>query len=134
MAPDFSIWLEAPRDRKIFAVRMSRAVGVFYWLRGIRVIPSLRWGDHHDYDFCFLGVEPGSAVSVSNHGLWNDKLLRHNFLAGLQVMVERIEPEVVFLHGTSDDTAIRRLERTVPLVHLEPDWTQFRKDRVNGRS
>jgi hypothetical protein len=74
---------------------MSRAVGLFHALRGIRVIPNLRWGDSRDYDFCFLGVEQGSAVAVSNHGLWNDQLLRHNFLPGLPVMAERIQPKVV---------------------------------------
>ena len=44
VAPDFSIWLDQPPDRKVFAVRMSRAVGVFHALRGINVIPTLRWG------------------------------------------------------------------------------------------
>lgn len=134
VAPDFSIWLGSPPDRKIFAVRMSRAVGLFHALRGIRVIPNLRWGDSRDYDFCFLGVEQGSAVAVSNHGLWNDQLLRHNFLSGLPVMAERIQPKVVFVHGTTDNPAIRRLERTVPVERLEPDWTRFRRTRANGRS
>ncbi len=127
VAPDFSIWLDAPPDRKVFAVRMSRAVGVFHALRGIRVIPSLRWGDRRDYEFCFLGVDPGSAVAISNHGLWRDPVLRQAFIGGLPELTERLDPKAVFLHGTTDHPAIRDLGKKTNLVHVVPDRTRLRK-------
>ncbi len=129
ISPDFSIWLDQPPDRKLFAVRMSRAVGVFYALRGIRVIPTLRWGDRRDYDFVFLGVESHSAVAISNYGLWLDPGLRQNFVNGLPEMVERIAPDIVFLHGTTDHPAIRDLARKTEVVPLIPDRTRIRMER-----
>lgn len=130
IAPDCSIWLDEPKDRKVFSVRMSRAVGVFHASRGIRVVPSLRWGDHRDFAFAFLGVEFGSAVAISNHGIWRDPVLRQGFVSGLPELVEQITPEVVFLHGTLDHPAITELGRRTHLVHLVPDRTRVRKGLV----
>ena len=125
IAPDFSIWKDEPPDRKIFSVRMSRSVGVFYALRGIRVVPTLRWGCKRDYDFCFLGVEHGSAVAVSNHGLWRDATLRQEFVRGLPEVIERLHPKVMFLHGTMDHPVLRLIERRVHVIHLQPDLRQL---------
>lgn len=123
VAPDFSIRADAPPDQRVFAVRMSRSVGAFYQSHGLRVIPNVRWGDHRDFDYCFLGVEPGSAVAVSNHGCWRSTSLRQGFLAGLHEMVERLAPSLVFLHGTMNHPAFRRLSWRTEFIHLKSDRT-----------
>jgi hypothetical protein len=127
IAPDFSIWKDEPPDRKIFSVRMSRSVGVFHALRGVRVVPTLRWGNRSDYKFCFLGVEHGSAVAVSNHGLWRDHTLREEFVKGLPELVDRLAPALIFVHGTIDHPVIRQIERRSHLIRLEPDQSRFKR-------
>lgn len=127
IAPDFSVRLGDPPDRRVFAVRMSRAIAAFYASRGLRVIPSIRWGDHRDYEYCFLGVEPGSAVAVSNHGLWKDQTLRQMFVGGIQVLREVVNPRLIFVHGTIDHPVLRNLCKTTEVIHLEADRTRVRK-------
>lgn len=47
---------------------MNRAIGFYYQKKGIPVIPNIRWSDESSFEYCFLGVHPGSIVSISTHG------------------------------------------------------------------
>jgi hypothetical protein len=127
IAPDFSIRAEDPPDRRVFSVRMSRAVGAFYQSRGLRVVPNVRWCDSRDFDYCFLGVEKGSAIAISNHGCWRTGQLRQGFLTGLSVMIERLQPSAVFVHGTIDHIRFRQLKAKTEFVHLQSDRTRARE-------
>lgn len=126
-SPDFSIAADMPTHRRIDAVWWNRALGAFYQSRGIRVIPHVRWCDSRDYEYCFLGVKPGSAVAVSNHGCWRDGMLRHGFVHGVQAMIERLEPSTLFLYGTMDHSHLRGLARRTKIVHMEVERTRARK-------
>lgn len=127
IAPDFSIRQGDPRDRRVFAVRMSRAVGAYYASRGLKVIPNVRWGDSRDFDYCFDGIERGSIVAVSNHGCWRDGRLRQGFLAGLPVLVERLQPAAVYVHGTTNHVLFAQLASRTEFVHLPADRTRARQ-------
>jgi len=115
-SPDFTIGAGMPPQDRIQAVWANRAVGVFYQSRGLRVVPHVRWCDSRDFDYCFLGVETGSAVAVSTHGCWRSPDLRRNFLAGLPLLLERIQPSVLFVHGTIDDGHLRTLRAKTRVV------------------
>lgn len=123
-SPDFSIGTGMPVQDRVQAVWANRAVGAYYQSRGLRVVPHIRWGDSRDYDYCFLGVEPGSAVAVSNHGCWRSPELRRAFLDGLPVLIERLQPSIIFVHGTLDDPLFGRLGSRTAFVHLAPDRTR----------
>jgi len=125
-SPDFSIGAGMPLQDRVQAVWANRAVGAYYQSRGLRVVPHIRWCDARDFDYCFLGVERGSAVAVSNHGCWRSARLRQGFLAGLPVLLERIQPPVLFVHGTLDHPAFRRLGSATEVVHLPPDRSRAR--------
>ena len=73
-----------------------RDAPIFLLLKGLRVIPTVNWGDESTFDFCFEGIEKGSVVAVSTY-----MASEHNnrcdqkewFMAGYQEMLRRIEPE-----------------------------------------
>ncbi len=123
-SPDFTIGGGMPPQDRIQAVWANRAVGAFYQSRGLRVVPHVRWCNSRDFDYCFLGVETGSAVAVSTHGCWRSADLRRNFLAGLPVLLERIQPSVLFVHGAIDDGHLRVLRAKTTVLHLPPDRTR----------
>jgi Domain of unknown function (DUF4417) len=118
-SPDFSIAMDMPRHHRIDAVWWSRAVGAYFQSRGIRVIPQI--------DYCFLGVATGSVVAVSNHGCWRNHSLRQGFLSGLPVMIERLEPPVVFVYGTVNDPVFDQLRSKTEFYHLECERTRARR-------
>lgn len=124
LSPDYSIDKEMPIQFRVTAVWANRCVGAFYAAHGLRVIPSIRWCDSSDFGFCFLGVQEGSAVGVSNHGIRRTPPLWQGFLAGLPEMIERLQPPVVFVHGTTDHLLFRQLGRRTEFVHVLPDRRQ----------
>lgn len=126
-SPDYSMWAEGPEHLRILAVHLNRMVGAYFQSRGLRVIPSLRWIDHRDYDYAFIGVEVGSAVSVSTHGLWRAGELRQGFLNGLHEALDRLNPPVVFVHGTVNHLVFRDIARKTELIHLADDRTRTQR-------
>ena len=126
-SPDISMWSDAPLDLRVLAVRVNRMLGAFYQSRGCNVVPTARWCTSRDWPFCFLGIEQRSAVSVSNHGLWRDRDLRQGFVSGLHEMIERIDPPVIFLHGTVSDRGIAAAGRKTHIVHFVDDRSRVRQ-------
>jgi len=126
-SPDISMWSRHPRELRMLSVRMNRMIGVFLSSRGLRVVPTVRWCTANDWDFCFHGIEHGSAVTVSTHGLWRDHWLRECFSSGLHEMVERISPSHIFFHGPHQHHDIEAISRKTEVVIFETDRSRIRK-------
>lgn len=82
---------------------MNRAVGYFLQRNGIPVIPNIRWSDESSFGYCFLGVYPGSIVSISTHGCIQSKEQRRIFKTGLEAMLNELHPSSVLVHGYMPD-------------------------------
>ena len=53
LSPDFSMYLEMAPVMQIYNVFRNRWCGAYWASKGIRVIPSVNWGDESRFDFCF---------------------------------------------------------------------------------
>lgn len=103
LSPDFSMYLEMAPVMQLYNVFRNRWCGAYWASKGIRVIPTVNWGDESTFDFCFDGIEKGSVVAVSTymaseHG--NRKDQKEWFLAGYNEMLRRIEPEKIICYNT----------------------------------
>lgn len=103
LSPDFSMYLEMAPVLKIYNVFRNRWCGAYWASKGIRVIPTVNWGDESTFDFCFEGIEKGSAVAVSTyaataHGNRTDQ--KKWFMTGYREMLRRIEPEKIICYNT----------------------------------
>lgn len=103
LSPDFSVYLEMARVMQLYNVFRNRWCGAYWASKGIRVIPTVNWGDEPTFDFCFDGIEKGSIVAVSTymaseHGNRQDQ--KEWFLAGYNEMLRRIEPEKIICYNT----------------------------------
>lgn len=72
------------------------------WIEGIRVIPTVNWGDESTFDFYFDGIEKGSTVAVSTypaleHGCCQGQ--KEWFMSGYNEMLQRIEPEKIICYN-----------------------------------
>jgi hypothetical protein len=129
-SPDFSMGSHQPLCFRAQAVWCSRAVAAYHVLRGVRVVPSVRWSCSDDYDFCFDGIERGSLVAVSNYGCRRDRELHQSFLAGLSQLVERVEPEAVLVYGSTNYPAFRALAGRTRFIEYLPEVERFRGEAV----
>ena len=69
LSPDFSMYLEMAPVMQLYNVFRNRWCGAYWASKGIRVIPTVNWGDESTFDFCFEGIEKGSVVAVST--IWH---------------------------------------------------------------
>lgn len=103
LSPDFSMYLEMAPVMQLYNVFRNRWCGTYWASKGMRVIPTVNWGDESTFDFCFEGIEKGCAVAVSTymaseHGNRQDQ--KEWFMAGYNEMLRRIEPEKIICYNT----------------------------------
>lgn len=99
LSPDFSLYLDMPMPMKIWNVYRSRQIGQYYQLQGIKVIPTISWGEKETFSFCFKGISKGSIVSISTIGVKKDKEALQIWKDGMDAMIKEIEPSTILVYG-----------------------------------
>lgn len=106
ISPDCSIYRDMPLAVQITNIYRNRAIGFWFQNNGVYVIPCVRWGDERTYTtkylpekIAFLGIEKQSIVSIGTYGQLKDKVNRYYLDAGLDAMIETLEPIVVLVYG-----------------------------------
>lgn len=103
ISPDFSICPDYPLP--IQSINKYRNHALAFWLstQEIPVIPNVRWGDEHSFDFCFNGIEKNSIVAVGTHGQMKRSVNKKLFLDGLPVMISTLSPHTIIVYGKAPD-------------------------------
>ena len=102
-SPDFSLYMDMPISMKIWNVYRSRLIGQFYQNQGIRVIPTVSWGEKETFEFCFDGIEKNAIVSVSTIGVKNDKEAFKIWTDGMDELIKRKQPKTILVYGGKVD-------------------------------
>ena len=103
LSPDFSMYLKMAPVMQLYNVFRNRWCGAYWASKGLRVIPTVNWGDESTFDFCFEGIEKGSVVAVSTYmASEHDNRCDQKewFMAGYNEMLRRIEPEKIICYNT----------------------------------
>ena len=95
LTPDFSTYTDMSLALQIHSIFKSRWCGAFWQSLGMKVIPTIEWGDERSFDFCFDGIEQGSVVAVATYGRKNES----GFLKGYSKMLEVIKPALIICYG-----------------------------------
>lgn len=102
LTPDFSMYLEMHPLEKLHNVFRNRWTGAYYASKGIKVIPTVSWGEEDTFDYCFEGIPKGSTVSVSTYMVSEHGSVpaqKEFFLKGYNEMLKRIEPERILCYN-----------------------------------
>ena len=102
LSPDFSMYLEMAPVMQLYNVFRNRWCGAYYADKGLRIIPTVSWGDESTFDFCFEWIPKGSTVAVSTymvtaHGNHADQ--KEFFMKGYSELLRRIEPERILCYN-----------------------------------
>ena len=137
ISPDCSLYIDAPLCVQIADIYLNRAVGYFLNQQGIYVIPNIRWGDERTYTtelfgerVAFQGVDKHSIVSIGTFGQIQSAESKRYFREGLVEMLDELEPEIVLVYGSMNETIFKDLQKRTNFVNY-PDWTT-RQKRKNG--
>ena len=101
LSPDFSMYREMAWNQQLYNTFRNRWCGAYYAGKGIRVVPTVSWGDEETFEFCFDGIPKGSIVAVSTYMVLehdNRSDQKEFFLKGYQELLKRIEPEKVICY------------------------------------
>ena len=53
LSPNFSMYMEMAPVMQLYHVFRNRWCGAYWASKGLRVIPTVNWGDESTFDFCF---------------------------------------------------------------------------------
>lgn len=96
LAPNYSIYTEMPLSLKVYNTFRSRWCGAYLQAKGIKVIPTVVWGEPNTFWFCFDGITQGSVVAVSTLGVRKEKSL---FMQGYNEMIRKVKPKAIICYG-----------------------------------
>ena len=123
LSPDFSMYLEMAPVMQIYNLFRNRWCGAYWAAKGLRVVPTVNWGDESTFDFCFDGIEKGSVVAVSTYMASahdNRQDQKEWFMAGYKELLRRVEPEKIICYHT-------------PFPEMEGDIVYVDYDRSSWR-
>ena len=101
LSPDFSMYVEMHPLMQLYNTFRNRWCGAYFASEGMRVIPTVSWGDERSFAFCFEGIPKGSTVAVSTymvseHGNRADQ--KPFFMKGYEELLRRVEPERILCY------------------------------------
>lgn len=124
MSPDFSTYTEYPLIMQMYNHYRKHWLAAYWQRNGIKVIPTISWGDENTYSWCFDGEPVNSVVAVSSVGTQQNSESKSLFLKGYNEMIERLEPETIYFYGKIPP------ECKGNIVHIEPFYDSI-KTRTN---
>jgi hypothetical protein len=126
---DCSLYRNAPYAAQVTNVYRSRTIGSYYQRKGVYVIPQIRWGNSLTYTtdvfpekVAFLGVEKHSILAIGTYGCSQTRDDKYHLKAGLEAMLETLEPAVVLVYGAMNKSVFDDYRSITKFVHY-PDWT-----------
>ena len=135
ISPDCSLYRDAPLAVQIANTYKSRAIGHYYQSHGVYVIPQIRWGNSLTYTtealpekLAFLGVEKHSIVAIGTYGCIRTADDKREFRAGLDAMMETLEPKVVLVYGPMPESVFGPYAHDAAFKQYD-DWTSRIRDR-----
>lgn len=99
LTPDFSLYTDMPMPMQRWNVYRSRAIGYYWQLSGVNVIPTVEWSTHESYEFCFKGIPQNSTIAVSTVGVMKRKETRELWCDGMTEAIKQLNPSLVVVYG-----------------------------------
>jgi len=116
LTPDFSLYTDYPSTLNLYNTYRSRWLGRYWQEQGIRVIPTVGWAGTDSYEYCFSGVQKGSAIAISPPDL---RKFKDGFYSGLQEAIRVIEPKAILSYGIFD---VSKINFTREIIFFEKNY------------
>ena len=118
LTPDFSLFTDMPLALQIESVFKNRWCGAYWQSMGLKVIPTVAWGDERTFEFCFDGIEQGSVVAVCTYYREN---CEDDFMPGYNEMLKRIKPSAIICY---DEPFAEMKGNVISFVPTQYEWTE----------
>lgn len=96
-APDFSIYTDFPAACSIFNHYRKHWLARYWQEHGIRVIPTICWGDDDSFDWCLDGEPVGGVVATSCIGCFKSKERTEEYWKCFTRAMKEVKPTKILL-------------------------------------
>ena len=114
LSPDFSIFTNMPKALQTESIFKNRWCGAYWQSKGLKVIPTVSWGDEKSFDFCFEGIEQGSVVAVCTYYREN---CEEEFMLGYNKMLEIIQPSTIICYDEPFKAMTGKVKEFLPTTY-----------------
>lgn len=104
IVPDYSLYVDMPIEWQRWNTYRSRVVAFALQELGYKIIINARWSDKSSYEFCFLGIEEGTVVSIGTHGCSRSLSDIQLFNEGLIELIKVVKPSALIIYGGLPDS------------------------------
>ena len=131
ITPDFSLYVNMPLVMQKYHIFMGRALGHWFCMNGIKIIPNVRLGDKRTYDFALNGLNKGDVIAFGTLGCYKRTVEREIVLHGIREAINQLEPSAVLIYGSKPDEIINSFPNVKFYVY-EGKNSRRMKERKNG--
>ena len=114
IAPDFSLYLDQSRTLNLFQLYQNRVVTAAWQQQGLKVIPSVSWGNAESFDYCFEGLPQNSVLAIGGLGNSHHQSMIELWEYGVHKTIEHLPPIALIIYG-----APKRLELPVKTYYFK---------------
>ncbi len=125
---DCSLYRDAPLAAQVLNLYRSRAIASYYQRNGCNIYPFARWGNELTYTtryfpekIAFLGLPRHSITCIGTYGCINSREDKYHFQAGLESMLETLEPKLIPVYGAMPSEVFGNYLHFAEFIQY-PDW------------
>ena len=117
--PDFGFDRTMPQSEQLWCVYRSRWMGAWWQQHGLRVIPSIFWGNTASFAFAFCGIPTDSVIALDTTAYdQDDPKALHAFDAGFVALCDQLRPRHILCYGAIP----QRWADAVPMTAYATEW------------
>ena len=99
LTPDFSLYADMPLVAQRWNTYRNRWCACYWASLGYKLIPAVSWSTPASYEFCFAGLPQNQLIAISTVGVATTPFSLTRFWAGLDAMLEHLQPRHLLVYG-----------------------------------
>lgn len=99
VAPDFSQRIGWAKFACFANSCWNKAIGAYWQMSGVRVLPNLTWTVKSSYDYSLAGIPQGGMVAINSTGCQKSDHSKYIWRKGYEFLVKNIAPSSILRYG-----------------------------------
>ena len=129
ITPDYSLYRDMPLVMQMWNTYRGKALGHWWQMQGLSVIPNIRTADERSFSFSCNGVPRGSTICIGTHGCLKNRADRELFKKGMTFIVNELAPSQIVMYGAvPNDILGICAARNVPVISFQSEFALTRKE------
>jgi len=100
IAPDFSMFVDAPRAVNVSNLYCNRWTASYWQHEGVPVIASASWASVDSFTYCYDGLPEDSVIAIGHTAVGRSRSEKELYRLGVRELIERKHPVKLLVYGS----------------------------------